>query len=99
MKPKPRSILPSPKLERLARQPRMTIAAGFLCRDGILLCTDSLETDGVTKRLTNKVWGYQVSEDWGIAIASAGESDLAESFNESLPDVLGNEAFDEATIL
>jgi 20S proteasome alpha/beta subunit len=38
----------------------MTIALGMRCMDGMVLCTDSLESDGVTKRLVNKLWVYEV---------------------------------------
>jgi hypothetical protein len=76
----------------------MTIAFGFNCINGLVLATDSLETDGVTKRNVNKMWAHEVSEDWGIAIASAGESDLADSFNDDLKEILGNSDFDEVRL-
>lgn len=77
----------------------MTIALGLRCVDGFVLCADSLETDGVTKRYVNKLWIYEVQEEWGIAIASAGEADLADSFNDGLEEILGNSDFDEARLL
>jgi 20S proteasome alpha/beta subunit len=71
--------------------------------DGMVLCTDSLETDGVTKRLVDKIWVYEVQDsgsmEWGIAIASAGEGDLADSFNDDLAEVLGNSDFDEVLLM
>jgi hypothetical protein len=39
----------------------MTIGVGFKCTDGIVLCTDSLESDGVTKRMVDKIWASVVS--------------------------------------
>jgi len=81
----------------------MTIALGMRCMDGMVLCTDSLETDGVTKRLVNKLWVYEVQHlgqpEWGIAIGSAGEGDLADSFNDDLKEILGNSDFDEVKLL
>lgn len=77
----------------------MTIAMGFHCRDGIVLCSDSLESNGTTKRIVPKIWSYEVGEDWGIAIASAGDGDLADSFNEKLYETLGNSDFDEVRLL
>lgn len=77
----------------------MTIIAGFKCRGGIVLCADSLESDGITKRLVPKIWAYQVAEEWGIAIASAGDGDFADSFNEQLEPKLGNGDFDEDALL
>src|ERR1035441_4810935 len=96
MTPKP----PKPQTRRLQhRSPQMTIAIGFKSTDGIVLCTDSLEQDGVTKRNVAKICTYQVSEEWGIAIASAGDGDLADSFNENLISILGNSDFDEDRLM
>jgi len=54
----------------------MTIAIGFKSTDGIVLCADSLEQDGVTKRNVAKICSYQVGEEWGIAIAGCPRSRL-----------------------
>ncbi len=81
----------------------MTIALGMRCMDGLVLCADSLESDGVTKRMVRKLWLYEVQHqgrnEWGVAIASAGEADLADSFNDDLKQILGNSDFDEVTLL
>ena len=82
------------------RQPKMTIALAFNCVDGIVILADSLETDGVTKILADKIWAYQIDQEWGITIASAGEADLADSFTDSIDGVLGTDVrFDENKIL
>jgi hypothetical protein len=54
----------------------MTIALGFNCPDGIVLCADSMDTDGYTKTKVDKIWCYETQDEWGIAVASAGESDF-----------------------
>ncbi|MFZ0772288.1 MAG: hypothetical protein WCA49_15465 [Candidatus Sulfotelmatobacter sp.] len=77
----------------------MTIALGLRCIDGLVLCADSLEEDGITKRHVDKLWTYEVQDNWGIAIASAGEADLADSFTDGLKDILGNSDFDEVKLL
>lgn len=77
----------------------MTIVNGYNCTDGIVLLSDSLESNGVSKRIVPKIWSYQVGEEWGIAIASAGDADLADSFNENLEAILGNSGYDEARLL
>jgi 20S proteasome alpha/beta subunit len=77
----------------------MTIANGYSCSDGIVLLADSLESNGATKRMVSKIWSYQVAEEWGIAIASAGDADLADSFNENLGEILGNSGYDEVRLL
>lgn len=91
--------LPRPKKSWRQKEPRITIALGLNCLDGFVLCADSLETDGVTKRYIDKLWTYEVHEEWGIAIAGAGEADLADSFNDGLKDILGNSDFDQASLL
>lgn len=77
----------------------MTIAIGFSCMGGVVLCADSLESGLGNKRIVPKLWSYQVAEEWGIAIASAGDGDLADSFNENLESILGNSDFDEAKLM
>lgn len=76
----------------------MTIAIGLRCVNGIVLCTDSLESDGMTKRNVEKTWCPYVSKRWGIAIASAGEADLADSFTDGLGNLMPT-AYDENKIL
>ena len=44
MTPKPLAIVPRPKPERLPKKVYMTIAAGFNCSDGVVLCADTQET-------------------------------------------------------
>ena len=48
-KPKPPVAKPNSKPERLRRK-CVTIAAGFRCVDGIMLCADTQETLGFLKR-------------------------------------------------
>jgi hypothetical protein len=67
--------------------------------DGMVLCADSLENDGDTKRFVDKLWRYEVQGDWGIALATAGEADLADSFTQDLAVVLGDSDFDEERLL
>lgn len=85
----------TPKPPRKSREPKMTIAMCFNCFDGIVLCADSLESNGLTKRNVPKIWCHQVGDEWGISIASAGDGDLADWFNEQLETVVGNGDFDE----
>jgi hypothetical protein len=52
--PKPRVDLPK-TIERLRQRSRMTICAGMLCSDGIVLCSDSMEVLGTVHRSVNKL--------------------------------------------
>src|SRR6266581_8890896 len=72
----------------------MTFIAGCECRDGVALCADSLETDGFVKRHVDKLREYGVADEWGVAIAGAGESGIVDKFWSKLKDVLGNESYD-----
>jgi 20S proteasome alpha/beta subunit len=63
---------------------RMTIDAGFVCMDGIILAADTQETiPGYTKNSTEKIriWGDQ---GLGIAITGAGETDLIETIGPEI---------------
>lgn len=77
----------------------MTIAVGFNCPDGFVLCTDSLDSDGVTKSRVDKIWCYETEDQRGIAIASAGESDFIESFTDNLGKIFTGEHYDNDWIM
>ncbi len=72
----------------------MTFIIGFQCCDGIVLCGDSLESDGYTKRYVNKIETYTIGDEWGAAIGCAGRGDIIRKFWEKLTDVLGTELYD-----
>lgn len=75
----------------------MTIGIGLRCADGLVLCADSLESDGVTKRNVAKIREIFRNDEWGIAVVSAGEADLADIFTDELADVLvDKQDFDES---
>ena len=66
----------------------MTIAAGFVCTDGIILAADTQETiAGYTKNSTEKIriWGDQ---GLGIAITGAGDTDLIETIGPEIERAL-----------
>jgi 20S proteasome alpha/beta subunit len=54
----------------------MTIAAGFLARDGLLLCADTLWTDGLTKEYREKIFSWTGKYAF-VSFAVAGHSDHA----------------------
>jgi len=54
----------------------MTMAAGFVCSDGVLLCADTLYTDGYTKEYREKIFNVPVSGG-EFAIALSGHADNA----------------------
>jgi len=77
----------------------MTIALSFVCPEGMVLCTDSLDTDGYTKSRVNKIWAYETQDEWGVAVASAGESDFIDSFTENLRELFSGERFDKEWVM
>ena len=51
----------------------MTIAAGFVVKDGILLCADTLYTDGFTKEYREKIFPW-IGQDESVCFAIAGHA-------------------------
>jgi hypothetical protein len=60
----------------------MTFVSGFKCADGLVICTDSLEADGLTKRSVDKIKlaGTVGESGWSVALAGAGPGGLLEKF-------------------
>lgn len=75
----------------------MTIGLGIRCSNGLVLCADSRESDGVTKRNVAKIREIFSNGEWGIAVVTAGEADYAENFTDDLSETLCDKGeFDEA---
>lgn len=68
----------------------MTFVVGLYCHAGIILCSDSIESDGYDKRDVKKLYHVD-SGDWGVAWGCAGDSDVIHRFTEKLHVVLSNE--------
>jgi 20S proteasome alpha/beta subunit len=62
----------------------MTLAIGFHCHDGLVLCADSLESDGYTVRQISKVRTYTVPDAWAMGIACAGDGGPSDNFVDKL---------------
>jgi 20S proteasome alpha/beta subunit len=75
----------------------MTFVIGFRCCDGIVLCTDSLEADGVTKRYVNKTKIIGTS-DWSVAIAGAGPGGFIDKFTSDVSANLPRGAYNRKEI-
>lgn len=72
---KPRTI-PLPKPKQLPRSTRLTIAAGFYCADGLVLCADTQESiTGYAKVNTQKMTQLQNSV-FNMVFTGAGDSGL-----------------------
>lgn len=74
----------SPKPKRPYGRSKMTIAAGFVCLDGIILAADTQETvPGYTKNSTEKIRMW-ADHGLGIAITGAGDTDLIETIGPEI---------------
>jgi 20S proteasome alpha/beta subunit len=74
--------------KRLPRNRKLTIAAGFVCVDGVILCADTQETiSGYTKNETEKI---RLFKDQGlcVAITGAGDSELIETVSPLIENAL-----------
>jgi 20S proteasome alpha/beta subunit len=69
----------------------MTFVVGLACHAGIVLCSDSWESDGVSKRDVRKLHHYDAEEKWGVAWGCSGDTDACTQFSDKLRLVLGNE--------
>lgn len=73
---------------RLPKDGTVTIAAGFPCKDGLILCADTQEViQGYVKTETEKMTVIQ-GGDWNVAITGAGDGDLIEMAIQELHDVV-----------
>jgi 20S proteasome alpha/beta subunit len=81
-RPKPPFVQPNPK--RLPQRKAMTIAAGFICNDGVVLCADTQETiSGYIKTYDGKV-STSVYKNLVICVAGTGESDYIKTATQQL---------------
>jgi 20S proteasome alpha/beta subunit len=84
IRPLPKPPFPQPKPLRLLKEGKVTIAAGFRCNDGIVLCADSLHTiSGYVKHHEGKI-DTCAMEDFVIAIAGAGTTDYIRTAVETI---------------
>src|SRR5579859_305972 len=92
---KPVLVYSRPQYQRLPRkepQPKqvksMTIAAGFLCSDGVVLCTDSEYTAGQSKHYAAKV--FEASAENAVAyLAGAGDHIYIKSAADGIKEFIG----------
>jgi 20S proteasome alpha/beta subunit len=86
--------VPGTHKPEMRRKPRMTFVLGMNYRNGIVVASDSLETDGFNKRFVDKICTYVVCDDWGTVVSCAGGGDVIRKFEQRLRDTLGNDSYD-----
>ena len=75
----------------------MTFIVGLNCCDGIVLCTDSLEDDGITKKPVDKI-KMMGTPEWGVAIAGSGGGRIIDKFCDEVKNRLPRGKFDRTAI-
>lgn len=76
LKPPVPRIPPKPIPRRLPERKRMTIAAGFTCKNGLVLCADTEYTGSIRQR-GPKVWIKDTGDHSRFTVALAGAGDAA----------------------
>jgi hypothetical protein len=76
----------------------MTFVIGMQCSDGIVICADSLEDDGITKKTVDKI-RIMGNSDWSLAISGSGPGATLDKFGSSLRNKLPlQDPFDQLQI-
>jgi 20S proteasome alpha/beta subunit len=65
----------------------MTLIAGFLGRDGLLMCADMEEGDGVSKRKIVKLW-FRTFGDTAVVLAGSGSAAVIDNAVERIDKAL-----------
>jgi 20S proteasome alpha/beta subunit len=89
LKPLPH-IKPKPDQKRLPQVKAMTVAAGFICSDGIILCADSEHSDEISKFQRSKV--FRLGKN--LVLTGAGHTSyirmafdkLSDKYRQGIPD-------------
>jgi hypothetical protein len=101
MAPKPlpfASPYPKPKPKRLLRGKAVTIAAGFVCTEGLVLFADTEEQEGYIKTSVEKIRDLSVN-GLNIAIANAGNGPLADALVDQIFDKLQTVKSNRSSVL
>jgi hypothetical protein len=80
--------VPVAPLNRVYPRKLVTLIAGFRCRNnGILLCADREENDGVSKRAVDKIHRIRREQGW-VFVGGAGTVGPIARLNEALEDAI-----------
>jgi len=85
LSPRPLPRLPA----RLPEGKQMTFIVGIKCPDGLVMCAESQESDGITKRNVVKLTRFVAhDESWSLAFGCSGSSAAIKNFTSKLEDAL-----------
>jgi hypothetical protein len=68
----------------------MTFVLGMRCSNGLVICADMLESDGITKRYRNKLAAITVGNEWGVAWGCSGSAFTCDKFTDKLKASVNN---------
>lgn len=76
----------------------MTFVLGLKCADGLVMCADRLESDGVTKSYRNKLSFQSSGNDWGICCGASGNGYTCDKFADKMEQILKEKPYNRASI-
>jgi hypothetical protein len=63
----------------------------------MVICADTLESDGYTKKYRNKLVSRNIGGEWGVRWGGSGNAYVADKFSDKLIQMLGNDSYNRAT--
>lgn len=66
----------------------MTFVLGMRCDDGLVLCSDSLESDGYTRKNVQKLFKYEVKGKWGLAFGCSASTAACTNFGDRFLELI-----------
>jgi 20S proteasome alpha/beta subunit len=83
--PKPLNVSPLPNPGRLSKRKRVTVAAGYVCDEGVILCADTQETiPGFTKTDVQKLLSFDVPP---LRLVFAGSGNNATQIDDVIYEI------------
>jgi 20S proteasome alpha/beta subunit len=58
---------------------RKTLVAGFVCRDGLLICADMEEVSGISSRRISKLFLREIQSEWTFVVTGAGSGPVIDN--------------------
>jgi 20S proteasome alpha/beta subunit len=79
----------------------VTFIVGMKCADGLVLCADSLESDGVTKsyrtKLASFLWNDGLSS-WGLCWGASGHAFVCDKFKDKMKQSFATQTYNRPAI-
>jgi len=78
----------------------MTFIVGIKCPDGLVMCADSQESNGITKRNVLKLTKFSAHDkSWGMVFGCSGSSSAINNFTSKLGDAIDlNSRYERAKV-